>query len=43
MSPFCSALLLFNMASSYTIVWTTYCLVIAIVSDSPIMLTYAHY
>ena len=35
---FCLALLLLDIASLYAIVWTTYCLVIAIVSDSLIVL-----
>ena len=43
-SPFyCLALLLSDVASSYAIVRTSYCFVVAIVSDFSIVITYAYY
>jgi len=31
------------MASLYAIVWTSYCLIVAIVSNSSVVITYAYY
>jgi len=43
MPPHCLASLLSELASLYTIVRTPYCLVVAIVSDLSIVITYTYY
>jgi len=43
MPPYCLASLLSELASLYAIVQTPYCLVVAIVSDLSIVITYACY
>ena len=40
---YCLTLLLSEVASSYAIVRTSYCLVVAIVSDLSFVITYAYY
>jgi hypothetical protein len=41
--PYCLVHLLSEVASLYAIVWAPYCLVVAIVSDLSIVITYACY
>ena len=40
---YCLVPLLSDLASLYAIVWTPYCLAVAIVSDLSIVITYAYY